>query len=115
MIPKKNKQRTVQQNRALHKLFQMWADALNDAGKDMRVVLKPEVEIPWSKDSIKNHLWRPIQKVYLGKSSTTELTRGEIDKVYDVVNRHLGKHIETVLFPSFEEIIIQQSYEKRNK
>ena len=40
---KTEKQRTIQQNRALHLYFQLIADRLNDAGLDMRVVLKPDM------------------------------------------------------------------------
>lgn len=100
-----DKLRTAQQNRALHLYFTHLAEALNDAGLDMRKVLKPEVEIPWSTMSVKEFLWRPIQEAQLGKSSTTELTTDEIDKVYDTVNRHLAKHGVHVSFPSVEELM----------
>lgn len=109
---KEPKQRTSQQNRALHKYFSQVAETLNAAGLDIRTVLKPEVEIPWSGDSVKNFLWRPIQQIYLQKESTTRLTTGEIDKVYDVMNMHLAKHGVHVPFPSIESI---QEYELRNK
>ena len=108
------KQRTPLQNKSLYKLFRLWADALNDAGKDMRVVLKPMgSQVWWDKDLVKEFLWRPIQRAQLGKISTTELSTKEIDEVYDTVNRHLGKYIDTIFFPSIKDIIIQQEYEKR--
>ena len=72
-------QRTIQQNKALHVLFQLLADELNNAGLDMRKTLKPEVEIPWTPRNVKEFLWRPIQKAQLNKASTTELTTSEID------------------------------------
>ncbi|HEC33021.1 MAG TPA: hypothetical protein ENI63_02050 [Candidatus Kaiserbacteria bacterium] len=94
--------------------FNIIADALNDAGKDMRVVLKPMgSQVWWDKDLVKEFLWRPIQRAQLGKISTTELSTKEIDEVYDTVNRHLGKYIDTIFFPSIKDIIIQQEYEKR--
>ena len=51
-------QRTEKQNNSLHAYCQGLADELNSAGLDMRVVLKPEYEIPWTKESVKEHLWR---------------------------------------------------------
>lgn len=96
------KQRTTQQNRALHKYFELLAETLNDAGLDMRAVLKPEVEIPWSKMTIKEFLWKPVLKVYLGKRSTADMTTKELDEVYDIVNRHLAKHGVHIPFPSIE-------------
>jgi hypothetical protein len=109
--------RTPQQNRALHKYYQILADALNDAGLDMRVVLKPEVDIPWTKDTIKEQLWRPIQKAQLLKESTTQMTTKEVDKVKDTLERHLGQKfgVDPINFPSMEDIIRQIEYEKRNK
>ena len=98
-------QRTNQQNKSLHLWFQMLADELNGAGWDMRKTLKPEVEIPWSKESIKNFLWRPVQEVYLNKKSTTELTTKDIDAIWEILNRHLGEKFGIhVSFPSLEAL-----------
>jgi hypothetical protein len=87
----------------------MVAEALNDAGLDMRVFLKPEIAIPWSQETVKDFLWRPVQKLCLQKRSTTELTTKDIDKIYDVLNLHLGKQGIHVPFPSIEE---QSRYEE---
>lgn len=106
------KQRTIQQNKALHLYFQHLADRLNEAGLDMRVVLKPEVDIPWSKDSVKEFLWRPIQRYMLLKKSTTELGSQDIDKVFETLNRHLAEKFGlSEPFPSLEEYA-NQYYEK---
>ena len=105
----KDKQRTLQQNRALHKYFELLADELNTAGLDMRRTLKPGVDIPWSQNTVKDFLWRPIQRAQLQKESTTELTTKDIDTVYDTLNRYLSeKHGLTVVFPSIEEIMMEQ-------
>ncbi len=96
--------RTQKQNRALHLYFTQLAEMLNDAGLDMRTVLKPEIEIPWTPGTIKNQLWRPVQKAYLGKESTTELESPEITKIYEVINRHLAKFGISLPFPSLEEL-----------
>jgi hypothetical protein len=86
------------------------AKELNDAGLDLRAVLKPTVEIPWGTESIKTFLWKPVQKLQLGKESTTELTTQEIDKVYETLNRFLGeKHGIHVAFPSEEEMLAELS------
>lgn len=99
-------QRTLKQNDSLHLWFEQVAEALNDAGLDMRAVLKPEIAIPWSKESIKDFLWRPVQQAYLQKKSTTELETKDIDKIFDILTRHLGEKFGlTVPFPSVEEAI----------
>jgi len=101
---KEMEKRTTQQNKALHKAFDLWADQLNGMGLNMRVVLKPTVELMWTPDMIKEYLWRPVQKAQLGKESTTELTTAEVDKVYKTLSHHFGEKFETqLLFPSDEE------------
>jgi hypothetical protein len=101
--------RTATQNRALHLWFELLAEELNRAGLDMRLVLKPEVSIPWNKQTVKDYLWRPIQKAQLGKKSTTELTTAEIDKVFDTITLHLGekfgKWCDFIPFPSIESMM----------
>lgn len=98
--------RTTKQNRALHLYFTMVADALNLSGLDMKKVLKPEVDIPWNGGTIKEYLWRPLQKAQLQKESTTELTTKEIDLVFDTLNRFLGEKWGIhEPFPSIETLI----------
>lgn len=102
-------QRTVQQNKALHVLFRLLANALNEAGLDMRKTLKPGVEIPWGAKAVKEYLWRPVQQAQLQKNSTTELTTKEIDEVFDTLNRHLGEKFGLhVQFPSIEELLLNE-------
>ena len=100
------KKRTNQQNKAIHVLFQLLADELNDAGYDMKRTLKQDVDIPWDGKTVKEYLWRPVQSAQLGKKSTTELSTKEIDQVFDTLNRHLGQKLGLhVAFPSIEQII----------
>ena len=100
-------QRSLKQNSSLHVLFSELANTLNDAGLDQRVVLKPEVSIPWNLESVKTSLWKPIQKAATGKDSTTELDSVEIDKVYDILMRHLGEKFGIFVdFPSNEDLPI---------
>lgn len=97
-------QRTLRQNASLHKYFELLARELNESGYDMKRTLKPGIDIPWSPDTVKEYLWKPIQNAQLMKESTTELTTKDIDIVYDTLNRHLaektGVHVE---FPSNEQ------------
>lgn len=105
-------QRTAQQNKALHVLFQLLANELNLAGLDMRKTLKPGVEIPWSGRAVKEYLWRPVQTAQLNKQSTTELTTKEIDEVFDTINRHLGEKFGLhVAFPSIDDLLREGSNE----
>ena len=89
--PSTEKPRSPLQNNALHKYCGMVADELNDKGLDMRKVLKPEVDIPWTTVSAKEHLWRPIQKIMTGEESTTKPSTAAYPQIYETINRHLGE------------------------
>ena len=103
------KQRTIQQNKALHKYFELVAQALNDCGKDMRRTLPPSIDIPWEMITVKEYLWKPIQELQLRKKSTTELTTKELDRVLDTMTRWLGqKHGVVVDFPSIESLLMNE-------
>jgi hypothetical protein len=95
------KQRTLRQNNALQKYCELLADAFNDAGMDMRAVLREDVDIPWSKDTVREHIWRPIMLTMTRKESTTKLTREEVTQIYETINRHTAaKFGLSVEFPS---------------
>ena len=108
--------RTAQQNKAMWLFFTLLADKLNSSGLDMKKTLKQEIEIPWSKQTIHDFLWLPIQKLLLHKDSTTKLLKQEeIDKVFDTLNLHLGIkfgiHQE---FPSLDRVMEEED-KKVNK
>lgn len=101
-----DKPRTLQQSKALHLYFTQLAEMLNDAGLDMRKVLKPSISIPWTPQTIKENLWKPVMEFQLQKSSTTEMTTKDIDEVYDVINKHIGEQFGiSIEFPSQESLI----------
>jgi hypothetical protein len=98
------KQRTIQQNKALHAWFKLLSDYLNENGLDMRVVLKPDWRIWWTPESVKENLFKPLMEAMYQKESTTELNTAEINKVYEQIMFILGeKYGIHVPFPSHEE------------
>ncbi len=104
-IKKLTDTRTLSQNNAIHKYYELVAEALNNAGLTIEKVIENfTMEHQWTKGSVKELLWREAQRSVLGKESTTELSKLEdIDKVYDIVNRFLAKlKVESIPFPSIE-------------
>ena len=85
--------RTLTQNRALHKFCQMLADKLNEAGLDQKKVLKPEVEIPWTMEAVKEGLWKPVQEAVTGLKSTTKPEASQYSDIYEVLNNHLSSKL----------------------
>ncbi len=96
-------QRTLTQNKALHKYFELLAEALNDSGWEMKKVLAVKsVDVPWSKESIKSVLWKPIQEAMIEKPSTADMDTKDVDDVYRVLDRHLSQNFGvSIPFPTF--------------
>lgn len=110
------KQRTLQQNKSLHLLFEKLSEKLNDAGYNVMKTLRHDVEIDWSPILIKELIWKSIQKSMYDKESTTELTSGEMQAVYETLNRHLGEkfHIH-IPWPSLEALIEEDKEIRKHK
>jgi hypothetical protein len=99
------KQRTSQQNRALHLAFRQIADTLTEHGLDVRLTLKDDFEVQWSEALVKELLFRQTMKVLLGKKSTTELTTDEVDIVFNAIRDGIAKHGLELRFPSMETLM----------
>ena len=72
------KPRTGKQNNALHVFCRLVAEELNKNGYSVESFFKEGVEIPFSAEIVKEHIWRPIQKAITDKDSTADLTTIEI-------------------------------------
>lgn len=105
----KPKQRTLRQNRMAHLWFTHLAEALNESGNDMQVVLSKRMEVWWTPESVKECLFKALTKAMYNKDSTTQLTTKEFTKVADmlrdVLARDYGVNVD---IPSIECVINQQ-------
>lgn len=100
----KTKKRTSLQNRSIHLFMTLLAKELNESGYDMKAVLKPSVDISWTKENIKEYIWKPVQHALKLKKSTTDLTTAEVSQVWEHINRHFGEKFGIhVKFPSIEQ------------
>lgn len=105
------KQRTLQQNKALHVYEKELADAMVARGIDMRTFLKEGVEIPATKEIVHNHIVLPVVKAMFGKDSTTQLEVREVTQVYDVINKAVGERCEVEIpFPSADSSLTHEEY-----
>lgn len=105
------KKRTEAQNNAMHLYFEQLAQALNNEGYDIRLVLQviaeKGVDMLWSKELVKEILWRSIQKKYTGKKSTTELDSiKEITDIHMMLDKFTADNFYiTIPFPSIETLM----------
>ena len=95
------KVRSEPQANAMWLWCEMCANYLNDAGLDMRAVLREDIPIDWSKDSFMNKVWRKVQEA-MGKHSTRDLSTTEVNAIYETITRHIAESKGVTLppFPS---------------
>jgi hypothetical protein len=106
---KERKQRTIQQNKALHKYCNDLAVKLNDAGLDMKKVLKPGIDIPWTTQTVKDQLYKPILQALTGKESTIDMDTTDPSIVYEILNRHMSEKFGvSVSWPSREAQMMEE-------
>lgn len=100
----KAKKRTLSQNAALHLWCRQVAKHLNDAGLDMRAVMKPSAQIPWTTENVKNNLWRPMQIALCEKQSTAYASKKDYNTVYSVLSQHLITKLNVVDLPEWPKL-----------
>jgi len=88
---KTGKQRSDKQRKALEVYCKLLAERLNAAGYDMRMMLLPGVDIPWSQDRVKEFLWRPLQMAVTGHKSSTKPEKKQYIEIYEILNRHTAQ------------------------
>ena len=89
--------RTWRQNNTLHLLFRQMAKALNDAGFEIPHPFKPDLEIPYSEESVKELLYKPIITMYFKVGRSTDLDTEQLSEsmtiLVDAVNRNTGVYV----------------------
>lgn len=90
--------RSGKQNNSLHAYFQDLADALNDAGILPTHFFKQGYKIIWTKDMIKENIWKPVQTALFEEQKTSKATKSQMIECYDVINVMIGEkwgiHVE---------------------
>lgn len=95
--------RTHKQNDSLHLYLEWVARELINKGYTLQDVVAQikKAEITPTKDNLKEVVWRPMQIAVLGKERSRDLTKQEVDKVYEPISMWLSKNFEIDLpFPS---------------
>lgn len=100
------KTRTPKQNKSLWTYCGKLAEALDAGGFDQRTFpFREGLRIPFTKTSVMELFWRPIQLAMLGKESTREPTTVELQSVYKAVDRAIAERTGVrVEWPSKESL-----------
>lgn len=115
-LTKKIETRSTQQNRALHKLFAILSDQLNELGETYKYIWLDEVmELSFTPELIKESLWRKIQLALFNKQSTKDLTTNEINQIIDILALKFSEWGIPVNMPNKLDYLQQKEYEQKYK
>lgn len=98
---KEPKQRTIRQNKSLHKGFNLVADQLNERGLTVEYMMSLGVELSWT-DKLVKDWYRMIGEKLYGKTSTADLTTKELQGAWEHMSATLEKAGVVIPFPSEE-------------
>jgi hypothetical protein len=108
-ITKTKSQRSIDQNSALHKWFELLEQECIAGGMTMDMLIKKPQEIPITRHLLKD-MFRLIGNVMYHKDSTAKLTKDEINEVIKVFEKTIGERLEIFIpFPSVENLILEEN------
>ena len=71
----------------------------------VKKTLREDFDMMWSETLFKEIIWREIQKAMFNTTSTKELNSDQINKIFDVINKHFGENLGIhIPFPSVETL-----------
>ena len=95
--------RTLRQNNAMHKFFEMIASEMNGIGREFCFQIVNERSIPYTSEIVKAFIWKPLQKLITGKERTRDLTTEEVSKVAELIEKTLWEKFQIgVAFPHID-------------
>ena len=99
--------RSLRQNSALHKFFEMISTHLNDLGIEYMYQgpMEDTVSLMYTPELVKEFFWKPIQKTLYNTDSTTDLDTHQINAIVDVITKFFGEKGVYVEFPRKQEIL----------
>jgi hypothetical protein len=98
--------RTNEQNRSMHKFFEIVSAQLNDIGHTFNFdgIKGLKMQLPYTPEIVKNFIWRPIQSALFDKESTTRLTTKEVSQIAEIIIKFFADYGIIVEFPSKESV-----------
>ena len=99
--------RTSQQNRALHKFFEIISSQLNEIGLEFKYFgLKGQIiELMYTPNIVKEQVWKPIQLALFDIESTTKINTEQINKIIDILTKFFSERGVVIEFPSIDTLM----------
>lgn len=91
---------TSKQKRAMWLYIQQIAEAMDEAGHDMRKCLREDIRIRPNKRLVKEYMWNPVQEIITGQTSSRSIKASELDEIQETLGRHVAERFGVVVrFP----------------
>ena len=105
LIEKKNT-RSTRQNSALHLLFTIISNQLNEMGLDFEYqgLKGMKMSMPHTPNLVKEMVWRPLQFALFRIKSTKDINTEQINQIVDVISKYFGEKGVVIQFPSKETL-----------
>ena len=93
----------VKQSAALHVFMRLVSLELNKHGFTVQNFFKEGIEIPFSEELVKEHIWRPMQRAICKKESSQSLTTLETQEIAEYLNLALAERGIHVPWPTAKD------------
>jgi len=105
-LKQKKNTRSLRQNSALHLLFTIISDQLNEMGVEFQYTgLKGQpLSLMHTPNIVKEYIWRRIQISMFNIESTTKINTDQINQIVDVLAKYFGEKGIVIEFPSKETL-----------
>lgn len=95
--------RTGSQNNSIHLFFEWIANAFNELGHTYTNPMG--IETFWTKNLVKEVIWKPLQMSLYGTDSTTKLEKDQINLIADGIIKHFSEQGYELKFPSLQSFL----------
>ena len=98
--------RTTKQNSALHMLFTIISEQLNEMGVEFQYsgISGKSFSTRHTPNLVKEFVWRPLQIALFDIKSTTKINTQQINEIVDVLAKYFAEKGIVIQFPSKEQI-----------
>ena len=103
--------RTIRQNAAMHKFFEIVSNELNDLGIEFTYngLATKSISMMYTPELVKNFFWRPIQMALFDIKSTVDLDTHQMNSVIDIITKFFGEKGVYVEFPNRNQLLSEEA------
>ena len=105
-LTEKKNTRSTRQNKALHLMFTIISQQLNEMGIEYQYtgISGKQFSIMHTPELVKSFIWKPLQLALFNEKSTTKINTEQINQIVDVIAKFFAERGVVIEFPSKEQL-----------